>query len=64
MMSLGELQISFPFFFVPKILLLSPLILSNFDSEKVDPVEVFYYEDIFHFCRRVAFFVAPPSLKS
>jgi hypothetical protein len=43
MMSLGELQISFPLFFCTKN---SPndLISGNFDSEKVDQDEVFYYK--------------------
>jgi hypothetical protein len=44
MISLGELQISFPLFFCTKN---SPndIISGNFDSEKVDQDEVFYYED-------------------
>jgi hypothetical protein len=42
MMSLGELQINFPLFFVPKIHL-NDIISTNFDSEKVDQDEVFYY---------------------
>jgi hypothetical protein len=44
MMSLGELQISFPLFFCTKN---SPndIISGNFDSEKVDQDEVFYYKD-------------------
>jgi hypothetical protein len=48
MMSLGELQISFPLFFCTKN---SPndLISRNFDSEKIDQDEVFYYKDILHF---------------
>jgi hypothetical protein len=48
MMSLGELQISFPLFFCIK----NPpndLISRNFDSEKIDQDEVFYYKDILHF---------------
>jgi hypothetical protein len=47
-MSLGELQISFPLFFVPKIhhLMLS---FRKFDSEKVDHDEVFYYKDTLRF---------------
>ena len=42
-MSLHELQISLPLFFVPKI----PLMTSYpeiFDSKKVDQDEVFYYK--------------------
>jgi hypothetical protein len=49
MMSLGELQINFPLlFFCTKI---SPddIISINFDSEKVDQDEVFYYKDTLHF---------------
>jgi hypothetical protein len=50
MMSLGELQISFPLFFVPKIHFCFLYQKSwNFDSEKVDQDEVFYYKDILHF---------------
>ena len=36
MLSLDELQISFPLFFVPKIHLYNDSISGNFDSEKVD----------------------------
>ena len=44
---MGELQISFPLFFVPKI---HPMTSSgNFDSENVDQDEVFYYKDMLHF---------------
>jgi hypothetical protein len=46
-MSLGELQIIFPLFFVPKIHLRTSS--GNFDSEKVDQDEVFYYKDTLHF---------------
>jgi hypothetical protein len=49
MMSLDELQISFPLFFVPKIRLINDIISGNFDREKVDQDEVFYYKDILHF---------------
>jgi hypothetical protein len=50
MMSLGELQISFPLFFVPKIHFCFLYQKSgNFVSEKVDQDEVFYYKDILHF---------------
>ena len=46
-MSLCELQISFPVLFVTKN---SPdyIISGNFDSEKVDQDEVFYYKDMLH----------------
>jgi hypothetical protein len=48
MMSLGELQISFPLVFCTKN---SPndIIFRNFDIEKVGQDEVFYYKDILHF---------------
>jgi hypothetical protein len=48
MMPLGELQISFPLFFCIKN---SPndIISGNFDGEKVDQDEVFYYKDTLHF---------------
>jgi hypothetical protein len=50
MMSSGELRISFPLFFVPKILNSPNDIKSGkFDSENVDQEEVFYYKDILHF---------------
>jgi hypothetical protein len=45
MMSLGELQISFPLFFVPKIYLMT----SYLEFDKVDQDEVFYYKDTLHF---------------
>ena len=47
-MSLGELQISFPLFFLLKN---SPddIISGNFDSEKVDQDGIFYYKDILQF---------------
>jgi hypothetical protein len=45
MMSLEELQNGFPLFFVPKIHLMVDLISGNFDSEKVDQDEFFYYKD-------------------
>jgi hypothetical protein len=48
MMSLGELQISFPLFFFTKNST-NDIISGNFDSEKVDQDEVFYYKDTFHF---------------
>jgi hypothetical protein len=48
MMSLGEMQISFPLFFCTKD---SPndIISGNFDSEKVGQDEVLYYKDTLHF---------------
>ena len=47
-MSLGELQINFPYVFCTKS---SPndLISGNFDREKVDQDDVFYYKDTLHF---------------
>ena len=47
MMSLGELHISFPLNCTKN----SPndIISRNFDSEKDDQDEVFYYKDILHF---------------
>jgi hypothetical protein len=48
MMSLGELQISFPLFFCTKN---APnnIISGNFNGEKVDQDEVFYYKYLLHF---------------
>jgi hypothetical protein len=48
MMSLGELQISFPFVFSIKNSA-NDIISENFDSQKVDQHEVFYYKDTLHF---------------
>jgi hypothetical protein len=54
-MSLGELQISFPLFFVPKLHLMTSC--GNFDSEKIYHNEVFYYKDTLHF-----FFLNDPNI--
>jgi hypothetical protein len=58
MMSLGELQISFPLFFVPKI----HLMISYFDSEKVDQDEVFNYKDTFTFLLRMTQILHIPKI--
>jgi hypothetical protein len=47
-MSLGELQITFPLFLCTNNLP-NDIISGNFDSEKVDQDEVFYYKNILHF---------------
>ena len=51
MMSLGELQISFPLFLYQY----SPndIITGNFDSEKVDQDEFFYYKECNTFLLRM-----------
>ena len=49
MMSLGELQISFPLFCFCTKNSPNDIISGNFDNEKVDQHEVFYYKDTLHF---------------
>jgi hypothetical protein len=61
-MSLGELQISFPLFFIPKIHQMTSY-PETLTVKKLIKMRVFYYKDTLHFLLRITQILHIPKIK-